>query len=627
MGRAVSAVTKLFTPDESDPRSHQGPALAIALLALIACATSLANGFAYDDRWIIVDNPNVHDIGRWWSVFGETYWPSIRNAALYRPFTILAYILQWAAGDGTPLIFHTVNVMLYAAVSALMYFLAVQLLPRTAAWVAAALFAVHPVHVEAVGNIVGQAELWSSASLLASVALYLRARRGGMSLDRETKVFICAMYFGGMLFKENAIVLPALIVAAEALVVADTRPWRARAAELFSLLVWLTVLAAAFLWVRVEVTGEIGGDVEHPALRNRTAGARAWIMLALAPEFARLLLWPARLYADYSPREVPLLPSPHPDHASGALLLLCVVVLAAVAFRRFPLVTFAVAWIAITLAPVANILLPTGILIAERTLFLPTVGAVLAVASLIPWCLARLEGEQRSVRLAAAGVLAIVLTAGAARSAERQRAWLDSETVFRTLAADAPYSFKAHYAQGGMLWEAKRPGEAEREWRMAIALFPDYFGVYQDLAHRYREAHVCQAAVPLYHTALRIEPALPFSRVGLVACHLELGQYRLARTEARRAISDSLYRPAFEFMICKADSALVATDSMDATVRWMPLAERRRWLATAGVSGLPEGQSSAQKPSSQNARNTALQWLNALGPVTSMRCKSLLRNQ
>ena len=61
-----------FTRDPWDPRSLQGPAVAIVLLALLASVTSLANGFAYDDRWIIADNPNVHDPAHWWNVFGET---------------------------------------------------------------------------------------------------------------------------------------------------------------------------------------------------------------------------------------------------------------------------------------------------------------------------------------------------------------------------------------------------------------------------------------------------------------------------------------------------------------------------------------------------------------------------
>ena len=542
--------------------------MAIIALALIASVSGLSNGFAYDDRWIIVDNPNVHDLANWWQAFGETYWPSIRGASLYRPFTILAYIIQWAAGGESPLLFHVVNVMLYAAVSALVYLFALEILPRHAAWVAAALFAVHPVHVEAVGNVVGQAELWGSGALIGAMVLYLRARRNGLTPDRETKIMIAGLYFGGMMFKENVIVLPALLLAAEVFVVHDTRPWRARAEDLFSLLVWLTLLATLFLWMRIEVTGEIGGDVEHPALRNLGFVQRAWVMLALAPEFARLLLWPARLYADYSPQEIPVLPGPTPYHAGGVLLLLCLFVLAAASYRRFPLVTFALTWIAVTIAPVANLLIPTGILIAERTLFVPSIGAVLLIAGLVPWCLDRLSQVARPQRIAAAGALAIVLCAGAARSSERQRAWRDSETVFRTLIMDAPRSFKSHYANGGMLWEAKRAGEAEREWRYAMALFPEYFGVYQEMAHRYREAHVCQAAIPLYLTALDIEPALPLSRIGLAACYLEIANYRQARSVSRVAIAHGMYRRAFEFIIDRADSALVSTDTIDGANRW-----------------------------------------------------------
>jgi tetratricopeptide (TPR) repeat protein len=544
------------------------PALAIVALALLASVTSLTNGFAYDDRWIIVQNPTVHDIAHWWDIFGDTYWPSIRNAALYRPFTILAYAVQWAVGGNAPFLFHLTNVVLYAGVSVIVYALALQLLSPGAAWVAAALFAVHPVHVEAVGNVVGQAELWTAAALIGGVAIYLAARRGGRPLDRERRGWILALYLGGMMFKENAIVLPALIVSAELFAVRDERPWRTRLDELASLLTWLTLLAAIFLAIRIWVTGELGGDVEHPALRKLDVGQRAWVMLAIAPEFARLLLWPARLLADYSPQEVPVLPSPTPYHTGGALFLLCVIVLAIVAVRRFPLVTFALAWIAISIAPVANILLPTGILLAERTLFVPSVAVVLLVAALVPWCATRLAARGRPWALAGAGALAIVLVTGASRSAERQLAWHDSDTVFSTLITDAPRSFKAHYAHGGILWEARRPGEAEREWRYAIALFPTYFGVYQDLAHKYREAHVCPAAIPLYKHALEIEPELPFSMIGLAACYLEMANFRAARSQSREAIAAGYYRRAFEFIIGRADSALVATDSLDGANRW-----------------------------------------------------------
>jgi len=542
--------------------------LSIAGLALLASVTSLGNGFAYDDRWIIVENKRAHSLHAAWRFFNETYWPNDRGAALYRPLTILLYAAQWTLGAGSPLVFHLVSVALYAAASVLVLWLALQCLPRSAAWVAAALFAVHPVHVEAVANVVGQAELWTAVVMVAAVALYVRDRREGLPLGRRATIIIAVLYAAGMLVKENAIVLPALIVAAEVLLVDDRRPWRVRLDSLLSLLVWMGLLAAAFLWVRVRITGEVGGDVMHPSLMNRTAGERALVMLGLLPEFGRLFLWPARLYADYSPRQVPVHVTWHPDLLSGALLLLCLAVLTFVSWRRANLATFGLAWLAIAIAPVSNVLIPTGILIAERTLLVPSVGVVLCVALLTPWILARLRGRARVVRLAAAGALAVLLTLGASHSAERQYTWKSSDAVFATLAADAPLNFKAHYAYGGQLFEQKRPVEGEREWRYALALMPGYYGVYADLGHKYRDAHVCQAAVPNYQKALALEPSLPLVRAGLVACFLELAQWHRARAEARSAIADGFYRRAFEFMIERADSALMATDSLDGTNRW-----------------------------------------------------------
>ncbi|MCC7194247.1 MAG: hypothetical protein IT356_01695 [Gemmatimonadaceae bacterium] len=564
-----------LVPEGTDPRSYERAVLGVIGLALLASFTSLANGFAYDDRWIIVENDTVHNIAHWWNAFGDTYWPAIRNGALYRPLTILGFILQWAAGGGTPLVFHVMNVVLYAALCALVYALALQVLPRRAAWVAAALYAVHPVHVEAVGNVVGQGELWAAISLVGGTAIYLAARRDGLAVDRETKGLIVAVYLLGALFKENAIVLPALLVVAEAFAVRDTRPWRVRASELGSLLVWLAFVAGIVFAIRVWVTGDAAGDTEHPALRGLGMAQRTWVMLALVPEFGRLLVWPAQLYADYSPRHVPVLTTLAPGHAAGALLLLCLAVLAIVSARRFPFVTFALAWIAVCLAPVANILIPTGILIAERTLLVPSVAVVLLAGSLVPWIEQRLAGLRREWSTVAAGALAVVLMLGAAKSAERQLTWKDSDTVFDTMIEDEPLSFKAHYASGGRLFDEHRPRDAEREWRYAIALFPSYYAVYQDLAHRYREAHICPAAIPLYQKALELEPDLPLTRAGLAACYLEVAEFRRARTVSREAIAWGFYRKAFEYIIERADSALAANDSLDGANRWQGKASRR----------------------------------------------------
>ena len=113
-----------------------------------------------------------------------------------------------------------------------------------------------------------------------------------------------------------------------------------------------------------------------------------------------------------------------------------------------------------------------------------------------------------------------------------------------------------------------------REWRMAIALFPSYSQLYMGLAHRYRENHLCEAALPLYRKASELEPDQPVAKVSLVACELELAHWHRARSESRSAIADGTYRKAFQFMIERADSALVANDSLDPTIAAKWLARR-----------------------------------------------------
>lgn len=566
--RADGTVGRGETVGADDPFDWRLWAVLVACIALAASITGLHNGFAYDDRWIIAENARVHTLRAPWHLFRETYWPNARGAALYRPMVILVYALQWAVGGGRPLVYHLVNISLYVTLCVMVYWLALQLLPRVAATSAAALFAAHPVHVEAVGNAVGQAELWAACVVLAATALYVRARREGLPLRAGAGTAIAALYAVGMFFKEHVIVLPALFVAVELFVVHDPRPWRERLDECASYLLKLALMATVFLAIRTAVLSDVAGDTPHFSLQGLTMAQRAVVMLGLVPEFGRLLLWPARLYADYSPALVHVHTSWHVELLPGILLLGCTALLAMLCVRRAPRVAFGLAWIAICLLPVANILLPTGILIAERTLLLPSVGAMLAVGVAVGWMVRRLQHELRAAQLAAGGVFAALVMAGTAHSAERQRTWRDDDHVFETLAFDAPLNFRSHYSLGGRLFEKHRPLEAELEWRTAIALLPGYHAVHIDLAHKYREAHVCQAAIPEYHTGLAIAPASPLARAGLVSCHLELRQWHTARTEARVAIADGMYRRAFDYMIEVADSALVATDSLDGTVRW-----------------------------------------------------------
>ena len=89
-----------------------------------------------------------------------------------------------------------------------------------------------------------------------------------------------------------------------------------------------------------------------------------------------------------------------------------------------------------------------------------------------------------------------------------------------------------------------------------------------DLAHKYRDLHHCDAAIPLYEKALAIEPALPLARIGLDICYLELAQFRKARLGALMDRAQGYSPGAFHFVVEVADSALVATDSGGGINQW-----------------------------------------------------------
>jgi hypothetical protein len=535
----------------------------VGLLAFAASAPSLANGFAYDDQWIIVTNARVHDLGRWADWFTTSYWPT-REATLYRPLTTAAFALQWAVGGGTALVFHVVNVALAVAGAVAFTWLASLVLPATAAIVVGAVFAVHPVHVEAVGNVVGQSELSAGLALILALAVYVRARRAG-PLRRATALGLAAAYLTAVLLKEHALMLPAWFVAAEFTVLRDLGPWRARVRDVASLFVMLGAVAAFSLVVRWDVLGAIGGDIPHPALNGLTAMGRAFVMLDVLPEIARLLLWPARLYADYSPEHIRVSPDATFSHLNGALIAAGAITLFAVGVRRSAPVALGLLLAALAWLPTANLLMPSGILLAERALYMSSAGVLLAAGAGVAWLDRRFSagaGSAVGARRAAGAVIGLLLTLGMVRSIDRQRAWRSSDEVFWTLVNDAPASFKAHHAWGGVLFERGDLRGGERELLMAIRIFPAYHKLYQDLAAQYRQGRQCHAAIPLYKRALELGGPLPLSRAGLVACELVLARFREARRTAMLGIADGHDPAWFRARLRSADSALAAHDSL-----------------------------------------------------------------
>ena len=518
-----------------------GRPASILLLALLSSATSLGSGFVYDDRPIIEGNPRVHTLSHWWDAFGQAYWPPGWGDTNYRPLTILSFAVQWAIGDGAPAVFHAVNVTLYAASCIAVLLLARRVLPARPAWIVAALFAAHPVHVEAVGNVVGQSELVVALCAALAVAAYIKARVDVASRNIPSRVvlLIALLYAVATFSKENGFLLPVLMLAAEATVVAlrlepARRTLLTRIREVGVVYAACAAVGCAYLVLRHSVLGGFGDD-PNTVIAMLTHDARLLTMLGVVPEWARLLLWPARLSADYSPPGIPVILAPAAEVIPGLLILVCVLLVAVVSWQRQRLAVFGLAWLAISIFPVSNLMLRSGVILAERTLFLPSVGALIVVGVGVsrlldaPWW-----STSRTARLASAAAVAALLALGIAKSATRQRLWHDADTFEERIAADAPRSYRAQQIHGIWLFKKGRLQEGERQLRLAISMFPYDSRVYLDLADQYRRWGRCPPARPLYLRSLQLGGFPDRARLGLVACLLHDGEFAEARVEALR---------------------------------------------------------------------------------------------
>ena len=531
------------------------PAAVVVGLALAVSIAGITNQFAQDDFGIILKNAAVHDLRHGLRFFAEPYWPAPLPPELYRPLALLWYAVQWAIGGGSPLIFRIVSYLLYAAACLTMLRLARVALPAVAAFGVAALFAVHPVHVEAVALAVNQGELWVALLSGLTVYRYVEARRAG-PLRLPVMLATTGLYLAACCFKENAVVLPGFLIGAEFLLLpGESLRARVRAAGALYLLLLAAVLV--FIGIRTAVLGDLRGTVMADALVPQDLAGRALTMLTVVPQWLRLLFWPADLQGDYSPSEIVAQTAWSAEATLGLLLLLAAAAGAVAARRRAPAISFGIVWMAVALLPVHNVLVPTGVVLAERTLFLPSIGAMLllgGLASLVP------DRASVSTRILLGSATGLLLVLGAYRSAARHPDWSDMFNYWYVTAnRDAPQSFRAHHALGEMYLLADAYGLAEQEFRLSMALAPPHVSdVYLAYADMLRRRGFCNPAVALYRKSLDIDPQVHGVRMSLVACLIRLGRYPDALQEIGKGIPLGEHTATWLGLRNTADSALRA---------------------------------------------------------------------
>lgn len=505
--------------------------LLVVLAAVLASITGLRNGFALDDVEVIIKNPLLHTLASPWGLFHTTYWRPEMGATLYRPLTMVSFATQWVIGDGSALPFHVTSIALYAFLSAAVYRFAKLLLSAGAALAAALVFAVHPVHVEAVANIVGQAELWVALIVVLLATWYVEIRRSG-PINLSQVFGIAAGYVVACGFKEHAIVLPALLVGAEILLIGDEKTLASRIRQMVPLLVVMAIAGLGFLVARYSV---LGNELDAPALilRQQSFGTRFFTMLSVVIEWIRLFFWPMNLSADYSYPRI----RTHSGFEAEMLPAVAVILGAAwIAWslrKRAPVAAFGIFWIAVTMLIPSNLIIVTGFVLAERTLMLATVGFALCIGAGVQEVVAATENSQgraRTLALALAGAVVVVF---ASRSMTRGPVWRNNDTLIAQTVVDVPSSHRAHWMYATYLAENNHQRESLDEIDLAVAL-----GERDDVlllgfaGDMFARAGRCPRALPLYRRALALGPNNVQLRANTSLCLLNIGKLAEAKSIA-----------------------------------------------------------------------------------------------
>jgi hypothetical protein len=529
-------------------------AIAVALLAFVVTASALRNGFALDDVHIIVENARVHTLDSFWRLFGQTYWPPEQGASLYRPLTMLAFAAQWVIGNGSPLVFHVFSSILFVATCVAFYFLAEELTTPTVALIAGSLFAVHPVHVEVFANIVGQAELWVALLVFVATLKFIRARKRG-DLRSSDVASVSVLYIAACMFKEHAIVLPAILVAADVLFVGKSEQLTQRMRKLVPVVGALVITAVVFVVIRTVVAGGFRAGGTNELFRGQSFAARLLTMLTVIIEWVRLFVWPVDLSADYSFPRTTIATSFSPEMVPGILIVIGVLFVGWHLRRTNPAATFAFSWLIITLAIPSNLLIVTGFVLAERTLFLASAGFLIVVAMVVVGMWERASEKGQAARFAMACGIAFVAGAGALRSIDRAPVWRDNETLFAQTVQDVPSSSRAHWMLAEHISKTKGPRASVDEMLLAVRLGqkedPILLGFAAD---QFSMAGMCPRAMEFYLRALNITPENVQLRVNTSLCLLRLGRSEEALAVAEAGPAESNGDPRIARMISLSDS-------------------------------------------------------------------------
>ncbi|MFI5183732.1 MAG: tetratricopeptide repeat protein [Vicinamibacteria bacterium] len=542
MTAQAGAQTAPPAPSAGTPTSWL-PALAVTAACALVYANALSNGFVFDDIHLVKDNDAIRSAAYIREIFTDNLWGLLGRASnYYRPLPPLMYMGTYALFGLVPWAFHLLNVVLHAGASVLVYLIALRLLGRPdpggppvvgPALLAALLFAVHPIHTEAVTWIAGIMDV--SCTFFALLSFYCFLRVGDTRLLGAPYVLSLASFFLATLCKEPALLLPLVIFAYDYL-------RRGRSERSLGRAVTRTIPYVAVVGLYLALRSHaLKGMV--PVTRGGTdIGAyETWINIPpLFELYLRKLAIP--LYQNVLYHVPPVTSLLEPRAFLGLVVVAAFVAAAIAAARRSSAVFLSLAFLALPLAPALYLPALTQKPVnafAERYAYFASVGLVLLAGAALLQVRSR---RPRAYGVAVAAV-AVVIVVFAVLTVERNTVWKDNLALWSDSVAKSPQSAIAHENLGYALFYAGRRDEGARELQTALRLDSDIPRRVVATGIQYSRKGLFKEAILEFSIALMFDPNMVDAHYNLGLALQEKGWLDAAIEHYQRALA---LAPRFE---------------------------------------------------------------------------------
>lgn len=468
--------------------------LLIVALVFITYYGSFTNAFIWDDRAFVTENQAIRNLNfkTIASYFTDRHTTSPRprlSQQVWRPLVTTSFAVDYSLWKLDPRPYHIENAFIHAFNSVLVYIVTALIVGNAlTAFLAALIFAVHPIQTQAVTLISGRANVLFLLFFLLSFIFHIKSR----TVKEPTLNYVlCLIFFAfSLLSKEMAITLPLVCVLYDAHFF-DKKPLRDY--ELYYFPFFLTALV--YFIARTAVLGCVA---QRELMAGGNIAAIIFTMLKVMASYIRLLFFPVNLRAEYL---VSISTSIfNKDVIISCCFLLCIIA-AYIILRRDKAVSFYIFWFFITLIPVSN-LIPINTFMDERFLYLPSIAfaAILSMAFFGLLNRTRLDLVKILLAVVLITIMVFYETATIRRNAEMR-----NELTFCVKEVQrSPKNAIFHYNLGNEYVRKREYELAIQEYENSLSLRPDNQWAYINLADVYKKTGSYDKAIENYQKAIAL---------------------------------------------------------------------------------------------------------------------------